>query len=115
MGSRSNDLTPVGSVSATIEIVGAILLDPSVTSPAVVEDALGGEMRLIPNVGDGGTAAVPALVSGVTAAVGRPEAAPSDSSAERDQPTIPTITAHAPAVIPSHKMSPASISRRPPT
>lgn len=115
IGSRSDDLIPAGSVSVAIEVVGTTLLDPSVTSPAVVEGAPGASMRLAPRAGDGGTAAEPALVSGVAAAVGRPEAAPADSSAARDQHMIPTITAHAPAVIPSHKISPASLSRRPPT
>jgi len=108
-------LPPADSVSATIEVVGATLLDPSVSSPAVVEDAPGRGMRLIPSVGDGGTMAEPAFGAELTTAVERSKTAPGDSSAERDQHTIPTIMAHAPAVIASHKMSPASLSRRPPT
>jgi hypothetical protein len=108
-------LPPADSVSATIEVVGATLLDPSVSSPAVVEYVPGGGMPLIPSVGDGGTTAKPAFGTEVTTAVGRSKMAPGDSSAERDQHTIPTIMAHAPAVIASHKMSPASLSRRPPT
>jgi hypothetical protein len=106
---------PADSVSAAIEVVSATLLDPSVSSPAVVEDAPGGGMRLIPSVGDGGTTGEPEFGAEVTTAVGRSKMAPGDSSAERDQHTIPTIMAHAPAVIASHKMSPASLSRCPPT
>ena len=101
-------MTPAGSVGATIELVST----PPLDAFAIVEDGPGVGMRLIPNVGDGATAAEPALVSGVAAAFGRPEPAPGDRSAEKDQHTIPTIRAHAPAVIPSHKMSPAKLSRR---
>lgn len=115
IGSRDDDMIPAGSVRAAIEVVGTTLLDPSVTSPAVVEGAPRARMRLISSAGDGRTAAEPVLVSGVTAAVGRLEAAPADSSAERHQHMIPTITAPAPAVIASHKISPASLGRRSPT
>ena len=99
---------------STTEVVAPTLLDPAVTSPAVVEDASGGT-RLIPSVGDGGTTAEPAFGAEVTPAVGRFKIAPGASSAERDQNTIPTIMAPAPAVTVSHKMSPASLSRCSPT
>ena len=72
-------------------------------------------MRLFPSVGDGGTTAEPAFGAEVTPAVGRFKIAPGASSAERDQNTIPTIMAPAPAVTVSHKMSPASLSRCSPT
>jgi len=106
-------LIPAGSVRAAIEVVGALPLDPWAISP-VVEDGPGGGMRLMPNVGEGEATTEPAFVSAVTAAAGCPKAALGDSSAENDQHTIPTITAHAPAVIPNHKTSPASLSRRSP-
>jgi hypothetical protein len=100
---------------STTSVVALTLLDPAVTSPAVVEDASGGGMRLIPSVGDGGTTAEPAFGAEVTPAVGRFKIAPGASSAEKDQNTIPTIMAPAPAVTVSHKMSPASLSRCSPT
>ena len=53
------------SVGATIEVVGTTLLDPSVASPAVVEDASGGGIRLIPGARDGGTTAEPVFVMDV--------------------------------------------------
>ena len=97
-------MTPAGSVGAAIESADAPPPDAWVTSPDAVEDGPDPGVWLIPDVRDGGAAAEPALVSAVTAAVDRPEAAPSDSSAERDQHTIPTITAPAPAVIANHQI-----------
>jgi len=54
-------LTLAGSVGITIELVST----PPLDAFAIVEDGPGVGMRLIPNVGDGATAAEPALVSGV--------------------------------------------------
>lgn len=108
-------MIPAGSVGTPIEFAGTVVLDPSVTSRAVVEDMPGARVPLISGVGDGETAAALTCVSGVTAAVVRLEAAPDESSPERDHNMITTMTAHAPAVIPSHKISAASLVRRPPT
>src|SRR5262249_11678512 len=74
----------------------------------------GGTLPL-PNVAVGETTAEPWLVSGITAAVGRPAAASDDNPAARDEHMIATITAHTPAVIASHKTSPVSLSSRPST
>ena len=104
-------MTPAGSVTAPIEVVGSPLLDAS----TIADDGPDGGTRSMPDVRDGGTAVEPALVSEVTAAVGRPAATSDDDLAVRDQHPIPTITAHTPAVIASQKMSPASLSRRPAT
>jgi hypothetical protein len=97
-----------------IEFAGTVVLDRSVTSRAVVEDMPGARVPLISGVGDGETAAALTCVSGVAAAVVRLEAAPDDSSPERGHSMITTMTAHAPAVIPSHKISAASLVRAPP-
>jgi hypothetical protein len=76
-------------------------------------------MRLTLEAEDGATRVAVALVSGmrlaVALAVAAPARKPGDSSAERGQHTIPMIAANANTVTPSHMMSPASITRLPPT
>ena len=105
-GPWSGDWTRAGSVAAVIDVTGGPLLDAS----TLVGDGPDERARSMSNVEDGGTVAEPALVPGVTVAVGRPAAATDDNSAGRDQHTIPRIATHIPAVLPSHKMSPASLS-----
>jgi len=105
-------LTSAGFGLAAIEVAGTLPVDVS----AIVAGGPGVGMLLIASVGDAAITAEPAIVSGVTtAAVGRPEAALGDNPAASDQHMMPTITTLTLAVIPSHKMSPASLGRGPPT
>jgi len=102
-------LTPACSVPVAAEVIGSLPVDASAT----VEDGPGTGTRLIARVGAIGAAAETSLDSGVTtAAAGLPEAALGENPAASDQQIIPTTTTLTLAVIPSHKMSPASLGRR---
>jgi hypothetical protein len=96
-------LTPSSCGGAAIEVV---IVGVPFDASAIVEDEPGGRMWLIPNVGDGGTAAL-APVAALAEAVGpAAEDAPATIRNETGHEMMPMTTANTNAVITSHRVSP---------